>query len=230
MRPSNADRRTPEGPPELPQGWIWTTLGNVADVRGGVTKGRDLSRFETIEALYLRVANVQVGYLDLREVKTITIKRDELAKYQLRYGDVLFTEGGDRDKLARGTVWRDEIAGYIHQNHIFRARPYSTDILPEWLSLASQLPASREYFWSVASQTVNLASISLTNLKAWPIPMPPLAEQRRIVERVEALLAQADVIERAVAAVSQRIADVERAVLARAFRGELADNVTTKSV
>jgi restriction endonuclease S subunit len=192
-------------------------------VRGGVTKGRDLSRFETITAPYLRVANVQAGYLDLREVKTIAIKRDELAKYQLRAGDVLFTEGGDRDKLARGTVWHDEIADCIHQNHIFCARPLLTDVLPEWLSFASQLPASREYFWSVASQTVNLASISLTNLKAWPIPLPPLAEQRRIVERVEALLAQARTAREALAPVSTLVRQLRQAVLAAAFSGRLSE-------
>jgi type I restriction enzyme S subunit len=219
----NADRRPLESLPELPAGWAWTTLGAIADVRGGVTKGRDLSRFETIEAPYLRVANVQAGYLDLREVKTIAIKCDELAKYQLRNGDVLFTEGGDRDKLARGTVWRDEIAGCIHQNHIFCARPRLTHVLPEWLSFASQLPASREYFWSVASQTVNLASISLTNLKAWPIPLPPLAEQRLIVERVEALLAQARTAREALAPVSALVRLLRQTVLAAAFSGRLSE-------
>lgn len=221
--PTTNSRPLPQSLPELPQGWVWTTLGNVAEVRGGVTKGRDLTRFETIEAPYLRVANVQAGYLDLREIKTIAIKRDELAKYLLRDGDVLFTEGGDRDKLARGTVWHDEIVDCVHQNHIFCARPRAAVVLSEWLSLASQLPVSREYFWSVASQTVNLASISLTNLKAWPIPLPPLAEQRRIVERVEALLAQARTAREALAPLSTLVRRLRQSVLAAAFSGRLSE-------
>lgn len=72
-----------------------TTLDILAEVRGGVTKGRDLSRFETVEVPYLRVANVQGSYLDLSEVKTIQIKASELEKYKLWPNDVLFTEGGD---------------------------------------------------------------------------------------------------------------------------------------
>ena len=83
--------------PELPEGWVWTTLQMIADVRSGVTKGRDLSKFKTIEVPYLRVANVQAGYLDLREVKRISIKVDELDGYRLQVNDVLYTEGGDRD-------------------------------------------------------------------------------------------------------------------------------------
>ncbi|NMF82870.1 restriction endonuclease subunit S [Nodosilinea sp. P-1105] len=98
----------------LPQGWQWERLGNLADIVGGVTKGRKLDGKLTISLPYLRVANVQDGYLDLEQIKYIDVLREDLEKYRLEYGDILYTEGGDRDKLGRGTIWKDEIENWEH--------------------------------------------------------------------------------------------------------------------
>lgn len=207
--------------PELPEGWVWTTLQMIADVRSGVTKGRDLSKFKTIEVPYLRVANVQAGYLDLREVKRISIKEDELDGYRLQVNDVLYTEGGDRDKLGRGTVWKGEVDPCIHQNHIFCARLYLPDINPEWVSMTGQLEYARNYVDSVASQSVNLASINSTNLKAMPVPLPPKEEQLRIMEKVTALMQRAQVAEQAFVTASNQTSNLEQQILIKAFRGDL---------
>jgi len=207
--------------PTIPKSWTWTTLEMLADIRNGVTKGRDLSGFETIEIPYLRVANVQDGYLDLSEMKTIRIKKSELEKFRLQPNDILFTEGGDRDKLGRGTVWRGEIDICTHQNHVHCARLYLQDIVPDWVSLSSQLPYARDYFFSAANQTVNLASLNSTQLKGLPVPLPPVNEQKRILEKVKTLFAQADIIEQAASVSLHRAEQVDQSILARAFRGEL---------
>ena len=224
--PANYTYEEPTAPdksklPELTEGWVWTNLQTLADVRSGVTKGRDLSRFETIEVPYLRVANVQAGFLDLREVKQIPIKKEELENYRVQKNDVLYTEGGDRDKLGRGTVWKGEIDPCIHQNHIFCARLYLSDVSPEWVSLTGQLDYARDYVNSVASQSVNLASINSTNLKAMPIPLPPTQEQRRIVEKILLLYSQMNDIVIAIQNASRRLDALEQGALAKAFRGEL---------
>ena len=209
------------GLPELPEGWVWASLDTIAEVRSGVAKGRHLSANDMIEVPYLRVANVQSGYLDLREVKRIQIRQSELDRYGLKSGDVLFTEGGDRDKLGRGTVWQGEVEPCVHQNHIHCARPRSRDVSSSFISFSTQLPVARDYFWSVASQTVNLASVNASNLRAYLIPLPPAAEQRRIVAKVEALLAQASAIVQASVKARRRVEQLDQAVLARAFRGHL---------
>lgn len=225
-RQSNGHTKTPAPPdtsalPDLPEGWVWASLDQLAEIRNGVTKGRDLSRFETIEVPYLRVANVQSGYLDLSEMKTIKIKAHELARYRLEANDILFTEGGDRDKLGRGTVWQGEVEDCIHQNHVFSARRYSAEVDPYWVSLASQTNYARDYFWAVARQTVNLASINATKLRAFPIPLPPLAEKKRILSRIETLFAQVEALETAVEVARRRVEQMEPAILNRAFRGQL---------
>lgn len=82
--------------PSLPTGWCWTTLEVIADIEGGITKDQNSQRTaSTREVPYLRVANVQRGYLDLREIKTILADEREMESVRLREGDVSFTEGGD---------------------------------------------------------------------------------------------------------------------------------------
>ena len=72
---------------------------------------------------YLRVANVQDGYLDLGKIEEIEVAPDEVAHFSLRPGDILMNEGGDNDKLGRGCVWEGAIEPCLHQNHVFAVRP-----------------------------------------------------------------------------------------------------------
>ena len=117
--------------------WQQCSLETLADIRAGATLGRKLAG-ATIRVPYLRVANVQDGRLDLTDVKEIDIRPDELEKWRLQAGDLVLTEGGDFDKLGRGTIWRNEIVDCIHQNHIFRVRPnhYSVANCCFWPDLA----------------------------------------------------------------------------------------------
>ena len=206
---------------KIPDGWAWTTLSRLAEVKGGVAKGRRFPGRRTVKAPYLRVANVQSGYLDLTTVKEIDVLPEEVDEYQLRSGDILFTEGGDRDKLGRGTVWHNEVPKCVHQNHIFRARLKTKDVLPEYISLISQSLFGRDYFSSVASQTVNLASINITNLRSFPIPLAPTGEQVRVVAKIGQLLALADRVKESAEAGVNSTETLAHSILARAFRGEL---------
>ncbi|EDK72560.1 hypothetical protein TM7_0305 [candidate division TM7 genomosp. GTL1] len=120
-------------------------FGDIAEIKGGITKGRKLRGMPIGETPYLRVANVQDGYLYLDEIKTINVTAEELRKYSLMNGDILFTEGGDKDKLGRGTIWHGEIELCIHQNHIFRARVDSGQFVPEYISYATKTTRARDY-------------------------------------------------------------------------------------
>jgi len=97
-------------------------LGEVAEIVSGVTLGRLLRGQPTRRVPYLRVANVKDGWLDLSDVYEIDATEAEIDKCQLKFGDILLTEGGDADKLERGTFWQDQISSCIHQDHIFRVR------------------------------------------------------------------------------------------------------------
>ncbi|MDX5934120.1 restriction endonuclease subunit S [Acidithiobacillus thiooxidans] len=162
---------------EIPAHWGLQRLKQLADVRGGLTLGKQYSG-ELLEYPYLRVANVQDGYLKLDDILTVVVPASEAASNLLAYGDVLMNEGGDIDKLGRGCVWRDEIAPCLHQNHVFAVRPHSVD--PEWLALWTSTLQAKRYFESRAKRSTNLASISGSNVKELPVLLPPVAEQLAI--------------------------------------------------
>lgn len=213
--------RTDSGLPELPSGWAWVTLGAMAEVVGGVTK--DVKRQgdpSFVARPYLRVANVQRGYIDLGSVTSIRLSPAKAAQLELRPGDVLFNEGGDRDKLGRGWVWEGQIQGCIHQNHVFRARLVE-GIEPKFVSFWGNT-FGKAWFEGRGKQTTNLASLNLTTLKSFPIPVPPSREQSRILVEVDRQLSDMSECERVVEAALARSAALRRAVLEAAFDGRLA--------
>jgi type I restriction enzyme, S subunit len=165
----------------VPESWEVVPLGEVAIIQTGIAKGRKVPPEEAIELPYLRVANVQDGYLDLAEMKSITIRKNEMGRYALKEGDVVLTEGGDLDKLGRGFIWHAQIESCVHQNYIFAVRPETTRLLSGFFAYQSQSPYGKRYFLSVAHKTTNLACINTTKLKAFPVLLPPMPEQQEIV-------------------------------------------------
>jgi type I restriction enzyme, S subunit len=176
-----------ERPFESPVGWAWVRFGDVAVISSGVTLGRKTAVASPVLLPYLRVANVQRWHLNLVSVKEVVVGQVELERLQLSSGDLLITEGGDWDKVGRTAIWRNELPTCLHQNHVFKARGTSADWNPVWAELYLNSAVARTYFASAAKQTTNLASINMTQLKNCVFPVPPLAEQRRIVAHVEAL-------------------------------------------
>jgi len=155
------------------RGWPVKALGEIADAASGVTKGKRYNDQTLVTLPYMRVANVQDGHLVLDDVKTIRVSEEDGRRYRLKDGDVLLTEGGDPDKLGRGTVWRSEIERCIHQNHIFRVRP-GPQVRSEYLSAILGSERGKRYFSRAAKQTTGIATINMTQLKAFPVLLPPL--------------------------------------------------------
>ncbi len=187
---------------QIPETWEVVQLHTVADVQTGVAKGKKDVR-DPIEMPYLRVANVQDGYLDLSEVKCITVSRKDVSRYSLKSGDVLLTEGGDLDKLGRGAVWRGQIKQCLHQNHVFAVRTRQERLIPQFFSLLAGSLHGKTYFLGCGKQTTNLASINSTQLKEFPVLLPALEEQQEIVRTMASIefeeeqnLAAADALER----------------------------------
>lgn len=163
----------------IPEGWIRTPLHEVAEVRTGLAKGKSNLR-DPVELPYLRVANVQDGHIDLSEVKVIQVERSQVRRYSLVPGDILMTEGGDFDKLGRGDVWNAQIPKCLHQNHVFAVRADHSRVEPAFLAALAASHYGRNYFLGCAKRSTNLASINVSQLRAFPVLLPPLAVQKRI--------------------------------------------------
>lgn len=188
-------------PATNPKGFVNSRLADIAEVVSGITKGRKLNGRTARPVPYLRVANVQAGFLNLDEMKEIEATDAEIEGLQLRPGDILLTEGGDFDKLGRGAQWRGEIPTCIHQNHVFRVRLRPEVAVPDYFEAYLQTSAATRYFLSVAKRTTNLASINMTQLRSLPVILPPIALQRQFAERVATarsiLIIQGGAIEKA---------------------------------
>ena len=142
--------------PDIPQLWQYVRLSEIALIGSGMSVSKSRKFVNPFEIPYLSVANVQRGELDLSKVKTMKIEHSQLPRLALRLWDVLFNEGGDRDKLGRGWVWESQIEPCITQNRVFRTSPFIESHthsmwISHWGNTFGQL-----YFEAQGKQTTNL--------------------------------------------------------------------------
>jgi type I restriction enzyme S subunit len=129
--------------PKLPAEWAWASLAMIAEIGSGISVSQNRLVRNPVDLPYLRVANVMRGYLDLTEIKTIRVEEERADQYLLEVGDILFTEGGDRDKLGRGWIWEGQIPKCVHQNHFPRSPQRTTIARPSiGIPLGQQLWAT----------------------------------------------------------------------------------------
>lgn len=198
--------------------WSIEPLSIHSEIVSGVTKGKKYKDEERFDTPYMRVANVQDGHFKLDEIKTISVSNNEIQKYLLQIDDLLLTEGGDPDKLGRGSVWEGQIENCIHQNHIFRVRVKDKNkINPRYLSGLVGSKYGKAYFLKSAKQTTGIASINSTQLKKFPTIIPPIDLQNKYVfisEKIESIKK----------AYQKNLTDLEElyaSLSQQAFRGEL---------
>lgn len=204
--------------------WDIVKLKDISTLQTGIMKCKKKYK-NTILKPYLRVANVQDGFFNLNEIKNIEVDMKKVERWTLKKGDVLFTEGGDFDKLGRGAVWEDQIHNCLHQNHIFSIRVNRNILNPYFLSYQTRSKYGKSYFLKCSKQTTNLASINSTQLKNFPVLLPSLPEQQEIVRILDELLAREERIKETAEKTLERIDLMKKAILAKAFRGELRTNV-----
>jgi type I restriction enzyme S subunit len=166
----------------IPSDWTVTSLDDLAEIRTGIAKNSGATVSNPVLVHYLRVANVQDGFLDLSEMSQLRVSREDVRRYAVLPGDMLMNEGGDLDKLGRGTLWNGEFKPCVHQNHVFVVR-CGAKLIPRYLNAWTGATPARRFFLLTGRQTTNLASINRTSLGHFPVPLPPTrAEQEAIAE------------------------------------------------
>ena len=206
--------------------WPVKPLDETADISSGVALGRKLVGKETRPVPYLRVANVKDGYLDLSEVKETPATAVEIKKLRLQAGDMLLTEGGDPDKLGRGTFWQEELPECIHQNHIFRVRFDLNHFLPEFVSAQIGSSYGKAYFLAHAKQTTGIATINKTVLSNFPLKVLPYSEQKHVVDALNERLTEAQRVVDTMRSQLEAVNALPAALLRQAFSGQLVQSVT----
>ena len=210
-----------ENLPTLPNEWRFHRLADIAEVGSGMSVSKNRKVDNPIEVNYLRVANVQRGYLDLAEIKTMTIDKFTFDRYKLLEGDILFNEGGDRDKLGRGWIWKNEVDNCITQNHVFRASTHIKNIAhSEFISHWGNT-FGRDYFERTGKQTTNLASINKTVLSSFPVPYPSIEEQSLIVRLLNEKTSEVDNLVTELELQLKKANLLKTSILHKAFQGKL---------
>ena len=182
----SSDDSADQGLFEPPPGWVWECIDRLATVQGGIQK-TPLRRPVRNHVPYLRVANVQRDALDLKEIERFEVSPEELERWRLNAGDLLIVEGnGSEHEIGRCAVWPGSIDPCVHQNHLIRVRcPHST--MTQFIQMFLNSPDGKAEMKRLAITTSGLFNLSVGKIRRYAVPVPPVAEQGRIVARVAEL-------------------------------------------
>lgn len=206
---------------QIPGHWEVKPLKALSQLQTGLTLGKKYHDRSLINRPYLRVANVQDGYLDLDDIAEIELRASDAVRYELREGDVLMTEGGDFDKLGRGYVWEGQVAHCLHQNHIFAVRPLADLLIPRYLALVLSSGYGRAYFTATSKQSTNLASTNSTKLRNMPMPAPSVAEQDAVIAFSDRETARIDTLIAKIREAMDRLKELRTALISAAVTGKI---------
>lgn len=208
--------------PPLPDGWAWTTLATIADIRVGATQRRGPSRWGITRRSVpcLRAPNVQPGRLDLTEVKNAEVPETEIAELRLMPGDLLLSMAGDRDERCRGTVWNGELPECVFEKQIFRVRLLDAGLDPAFYSLCID-SLWQTYIADPGAPTSDVGFLGCSELWTLQVPVPPSAEQKRIVAEVELQLRSVYKAESGSFVAIEELDQQRHVMLQRAFAGLL---------
>ncbi len=206
--------------PRLPDKWVWSSLGQLGEVSGGLTKNKSKTG-QTLTRPYLRVANVYRNRLDLEDVQSIPVTEGELERLTLQKNDLLVVEGnGSLSQIGRAALWDGSIEDCIHQNHIIKVRVSSPELA--WYALIwCMSPDGRQVIEDVASSTAGLHTLSISKIQAIPIPLPTEQELSLIRNEFDRLDSIITAQLRADEGTSRKAKALKQGVLKSAFSGHL---------
>ncbi len=207
--------------PELPEGWAWATVEQLFARSEYGTSVK--CSYEASGLPVLRIPNIVAGEIDLTDVKYATKSVPVDSETALAKGDVLMCRTNGSVRLVGKTaVINSELEPYHgFASYLLRFRLIETKVLPKWFHFYATSQLGRTFIEQNAASSAGQNNVSLSLIHTMPIPLPPLAEQRRIVAEVERRLS---VIRQAEATVEASLARAERlrqSILKQAFSGKL---------
>ena len=210
---AEARRRGVDVPFDLPQGWAWARLGEIAEVQ----LGKMLDKKNITGVLYPYLANVSVrwGAFDLDNLKKMPFSEAEVVKFTLKTGDIIMCEGGAPGRCA---VWREDTACVKYQKALHRIRVY--EILPEFVRYYFEAIHETMFFTSRFSGST-IHHLPRETLIQIQIPIPPVDEQKRIVAKIEELFSLADLLGAAADGLENAAKRLDKKILCLAIRGKL---------
>ena len=201
-----------EIPFDLPDGWSWVRLSSIADMALG--KMLDVAKNKGSLRPYLRNINVRWGAFDLSDTLEMRFEDNELERYSIKFGDLVICEGGEPGRCA---VWQSEEVVF-YQKALHRVR--AIQVLPEYLYyVIRHFIVSNQYERYYTGTTIK--HLTGQSLRILPIPLPPLSEQKLIVEHLQHIIIEIDKVETGKAEVLSLVSFAKEKILDLAIRGQL---------
>jgi len=206
------------GLPPLPEGWAWATVEQLSTLvqYGSSAKTKEDSTGVPV----LRMGNIQEGKFNFDKLKYLPKQHDEFPELLLARGDLLFNRTNSAELVGKTAVFKDTPQPCSFASYLIRVR-FGGGCLPDFVSYFINSVFGRAWIADVVSQQVGQANVNGTKLQALAIPLPPLAEQTRIVAEVERRLSVVEELESVVSANLQRATRLRQSILQKAFTGEL---------
>ena len=200
-----------ELPFEIPSKWVWCNLGTLFNHNTG--KALNASKTEGVSLTYITTSNVYWNSFDLDNLKIMPFTESEIEKCTVKKGDLLVCEGGD---IGRAAIWQFENEIRI-QNHLHRLRPYDRIHTKFYYYIMYLYKANGR----INGKGIGLQGLSSNVLHNIIVPVPPVEEQKRIVDNIDSVLSLIEQIENHKQSLSSQIDNIKSKILELAIRGKL---------
>ena len=207
--------------PESPEGWVWATVDQLLSRSEYGTSVK--CSYEAKGLPVLRIPNIVAGEIDLTDIKYATQPVTIDSETSLAKGDVLMCRTNGSVRLVGKTaVVNSDLEPYHgFASYLLRFRLMETEFIPKWFHIYSTSRLGRAFIEQNAASSAGQNNVSLSLIHTMPIPLPPLAEQHRIVAEVERRLSVVQQAEATVEASLARAERLRRSILKQAFSGKL---------
>ena len=177
----------------LPYQWKWTTITHLSpEFQNGASSRGDANG---INVIVLRLADIINKRISLKDIRRIPINHKDIEKYKIQVGDILITRvNGSADIVGNFNLINTDVNA-IYCDHFIRMRLPQEIVIPQYIALVGETPLIREQIKRLFVSTAGQKTINQSHISSLHIPLPPLAEQRRIVARVDELMALVDRLE-----------------------------------
>ena len=213
-----------EIPFDIPENWCWCRITDIATCELGKTKDALKNKGEMKD--YLCSINIQEEGIDLSKVKQMKFEASEYERYTVKKNDLLICEGGDAGRCA--IYDRDEPMYY--QNALHRVR-FFCDLNPKFYLYVFHVYKANKIL-TEASKGVTIQHLTGAALKELCFPLPPLAEQKRIVAAIEKfmpLIEEYGKKETQLKAINEKIGTLtKKAILQEAVQGKLVPQIASE--
>lgn len=172
--------------------------------------------------IVIRMGNLKQGEIDWSDL-AYTDDKEDIEKYRLSSGDVLFNRTNSAVLVGKTSIYRGDFPA-IYAGYLIKLDYKHDEIIGDYLNYALNTTAAKEYCNNVKTDGVNQSNINAKKIGAFVIPVASMNEQRVIVDIISSLLKKENESKQAAEVVIDQIDTMKKAVLARAFRGELGTN------